>query len=568
MTVGVIVGVSVIIVVTIAILVVLLAMYARRRKIKNVSSVSDKRHKYSLTKADIVWNIPQREDSINEVQGVYTLDPMESIMKEDADYANIKDIHSPSIDSQALGKNEEDVFQDDLSTFPQTVLQRRLTNRTEPKLARLKKPKSLGLNQNPIYESTAIASGGVSNNNSQPPLSESALADLYAKPIKKKSVSKRNPPPDEKDSSKLYAVPMKKKNRSLNWSSESIYSESLTPAMFCQAAPESDYSLQPYGPIYAEPSLVAHGIKEVSSSNFRELKHLGVGQFGEVVLAETVGVNINELNLPNPISNSNSDASIKVAIKKLRSDAEPSIHENFDKEIKFMSGLKHENIICLLAVGRGLHPFIMIEYMDRGDLNQLLNDYEGIAVNQREVQRAGGKIHVSSLVYASMQLACGMKYLASHNCVHRDLATRNCLVDKNFIVKVGDFGMSRSLYDRSYYKVEGRAVLPIRWMATECFYGRFSEKTDAWSFGVTLWEIFTLCKSQPYGDADDQDIINDAIKEEGRLLLEKPKDCPEDVHKVMLRCWEYDSEDRGTFAELYEKLSCIHELHRQSTGWV
>lgn len=72
------------------------------------------------------------------------------------------------------------------------------------------------------------------------------------------------------------------------------------------------------------------------------------------------------------------------------------------------------------------------------------------------------------LLHVVAQIASGMRYLATLNFVHRDLATRNCLVGENFTIKIADFGMSRNLYAGDYYRVQGRAVLPIRWMAWEC----------------------------------------------------------------------------------------------------
>lgn len=439
---------------------------------------------------------------------------------------------SPSI---SAGDPESNIY----AEAEPVMRERRMTNSSSPKLAKLKATSATaGLDANPIYES----SGNLTSNDRQVLVqSEAPEVDVvYAQPIKCKRSSKK-----------------KKAEENI---SEPMYSEALTPAMFQQQQqPDSSSSLHPFGPVYAEPTLKKKSramdkVKLVEPSNFQEHGVIGVGQFGEVVLADTVNISRSDLGLV-PADNDRS-IQIKVAIKKLRSDAENPTRDSFEKEIQFMSTLRDANIVMLLAVHKGQEPFIVMEYMENGDLHQYLEEYEQTVTS---TTLAPGQIHVSVLVYMAMQVANGMSYLASHHYVHRDLATRNCLVGNNFTVKIADFGMSRKLYEESYYKVKGRALLPIRWMASESFYGKFSEKTDVWSFGVVMWEIFTLCQEQPYEELEDSDVIQDATKEEGRILLARPESCPAAVYDVMLRCWENKPQQRACFQEVAESLSTIYK---------
>ena len=105
-----------------------------------------------------------------------------------------------------------------------------------------------------------------------------------------------------------------------------------------------------------------------------------------------------------------------------------------------------------------------------------------------------------------------MKYLAAQNFIHRDLAARNCQVGRLYLTKISDFGINQTLNDSNYYQYKGNNVIPVRWMPTESFYGKFSTKSDIWSFGVTMWEVFHLGRRQPYDHKGDQDVISDAME--------------------------------------------------------
>ena len=334
----------------------------------------------------------------------------------------------------------------------------------------------------------------------------------------------------------------------------SIHSEPINPSDFTlNRKKDRGNDPQFLGPVYPLASALPESYQdptEVTSGNITEKKKLGTGQFGEVVLANTNGLSLKTMCLSKTDDNPN--ISILAAVKKLQSNPSQTQREVFDKEVKFVSHIKHPNILCLLGVCHSDPAFIMMEYTEGGDLNQFLQSYSEIVTTSSSQTQ----ITPSELVYIASQIASGMQYLASLKFVHRDLATRNCFVTTNNSIKVGDYGANTSLYQSSYYRIRGNRVMPIRWMATECFSGKFSENSDVWEFGVTMWVLFTLAKDVPYPHLSDEEVIHNSLKREYRQFPVKPAACPQPVYEVMEKCWATDMRHRPTFLILIELLKC------------
>ncbi|KAM5282281.1 epithelial discoidin domain-containing receptor 1 isoform 3-T5 [Hipposideros larvatus] len=299
-------------------------------------------------------------------------------------------------------------------------------------------------------------------------------------------------------------------------------------------------------------------------SQLRFKEKLGEGQFGEVHLCEVESPQ-DLVSLGFPL-NVRKGHPLLVAVKILRPDATKNARNDFLKEVKIMSRLKDPNIIRLLGVCVQDDPLCMItDYMENGDLNQFLSAHqledkgtEGVPGDEEAAQ--GPTISYPMLLHVAAQIASGMRYLATLNFVHRDLATRNCLVGENFTIKIADFGMSRNLYAGDYYRVQGRAVLPIRWMAWECILmGKFTTASDVWAFGVTLWEVLMLCRAQPFGQLTDEQVIENAgefFRDQGRqVYLSRPPACPLGLYELMLRCWSREPEQRPPFPQLHRFLA-------------
>ncbi|KAL2091825.1 hypothetical protein ACEWY4_011623 [Coilia grayii] len=315
--------------------------------------------------------------------------------------------------------------------------------------------------------------------------------------------------------------------------------------------------------MYAVPALTVDSLtrKDISVAEFpREQlifrEKLGEGQFGEVHLCEAEGL-LEFLGEAAPLPEMD-DRPVMVAVKQLRPDATSTARNDFLKEIKIMSRLNDPNIIQLLCVCVSSDPLCMVtEYMENGDLNMFLSqrEIESTLTHANNIP----SVSTSDLLHMSVQIASGMKYLASLNFVHRDLATRNCLLDRRLTIKIADFGMSRNLYSSDYYRIQGRAVLPIRWMAWESILlGKFTTASDVWAFGVTLWEIFTLCKEQPYSLLSDEQVIENTgefFRNQGRqIFLSAPPLCPASLFELMMRCWSRDICDRPSFNCIYQAM--------------
>ena len=287
---------------------------------------------------------------------------------------------------------------------------------------------------------------------------------------------------------------------------------------------------------------------EVTSANLTEKIELGTGKFGAIVLADTNGLSLKKLKLSKTDDNQN--ISIVVAVKKLKPNPSQAQKEAFDQDVHFMSLLRHPNVLRLLGVCYQDPAFIMMEYMEEGDLNQFLRRYSEIVTTPSSEDQ----IAVAELLYMASQIASGMQYLAKFNVVHRDLATRSCYVGTNSSIKVGDLGVNTMLHQSNYYRIRGNRFLPIRWMATECFSGKFSEKSDVWAFGVTMWELFTLGKEAPYPHLSDEEVIHNALKREHRQFPSKPMACPDHAYEIMENCFIVDLTQRAMFKKLHAML--------------
>ncbi|KAK7158820.1 hypothetical protein R3I94_005226 [Phoxinus phoxinus] len=281
----------------------------------------------------------------------------------------------------------------------------------------------------------------------------------------------------------------------------------------------------------------------------KKIRKLGEGNFGTVELCQY-----------DPNGDQTGEM---VAVKSLKTENESS---NLRKEINTIRNLYHENIVKYKGICNeegGTSIMLIMEYMPAGSLKEYLPNNKS-NVTQKKL-----------LLYA-LQICQGMEYLGSQNYIHRDLAARNILVENDSLVKIGDFGLTKSIKDdKDYYKVTEEQDSPVYWYAPECLISRkFYKASDVWSFGVTLYEMMTYCDRDNSPPKVFQQMIGptkgqmtmvrlvEALEKGWRMPC--PDSCPDMVYTQMRRCWSRAPEDRADFESLIKEFAFL--LSRDTTN--
>uniref|UniRef100_A0A8C1I0B4 Vascular endothelial growth factor receptor 3 n=1 Tax=Cyprinus carpio carpio TaxID=630221 RepID=A0A8C1I0B4_CYPCA len=288
---------------------------------------------------------------------------------------------------------------------------------------------------------------------------------------------------------------------------------------------------------------------EISRDRLHLGKVLGHGAFGKVIEASIFG-------------HDKKTCSNTVAVKMLKEGATASEHKALMSELKILIHIgNHLNVVNLLgACTKTNGPLmVIVEYCKYGNLSNFLRAKREFFLPYRVSQHDLAvddlwktPLTIEDLICYSFQVARGMEFLVSRKCIHRDLAARNILLSENNVVKICDFGLARDIYKDPDYVRKGNARLPLKWMAPESIFDKvYTSQSDVWSFGVLLWEIFSLGASPYPGIQIDEDFCK-RLKDGTRMRA--PDNASPKIYGIMLACWQGEPRERPTFPALVEIL--------------
>uniref|UniRef100_A0A1A8QE15 Tyrosine-protein kinase receptor n=2 Tax=Nothobranchius TaxID=28779 RepID=A0A1A8QE15_9TELE len=309
----------------------------------------------------------------------------------------------------------------------------------------------------------------------------------------------------------------------------------------------------PSGPIYASSNpeyLSTNDVYEedeweVPRDKIAILRELGQGSFGMVY--EGIAKDIVK-----------GEGETRVAVKTVNESASLRERIEFLNEASVMKAFSCHHVVRLMGVvSKGQPTLVVMELMTHGDLKSYLRSLRPDAENNP----GRPPPTLKEMVQMAAEIADGMAYLHAKKFVHRDLAARNCMVAHDLTVKIGDFGMTRDIYETDYYRKGGKGLLPVRWMAPESLKdGVFTANSDCWSFGVVLWEISTLAE-QPYQGLSNEQVLK-FVMDGG--FLDRPDNCADRLHNLMQMCWQYNPKMRPAFQEIIEMLKDdLHPSYRE-----